>query len=72
MICASRVHENHQTLPRNKGPRSARTPCFEISEWQLADLNRGHPHFQCGALPTELSCPEIKLSSDPQAAGGAG
>src|SRR5438552_2652498 len=24
-------------------------------EWAEPDLNRRHPHFQCGALPTELS-----------------
>lgn len=23
-------------------------------KWREADLNRRHPHFQCGALPTEL------------------
>ena len=25
-----------------------------IDKWAGADLNRRHPHFQCGALPTEL------------------
>ena len=24
-------------------------------QWRLPDLNRGHRHFQCRALPTELS-----------------
>ncbi len=38
---------SRRTLPR-RGVKG----CWE---WRLADLNRGHPHFQCGALPTELS-----------------
>ena len=36
----------------DKAPR-----CGASFKWQGADLNRRHPHFQCGALPTELPCP---------------
>ncbi len=50
------VHSDNtrQWLTVGKGFLAARAG--KTVEWQLADLNRGPAHFQCAALPTELSC----------------
>lgn len=55
---------------RGRAPHAKRAPRSRRKEWQLADLNRGHPHFQCGALPTELSCRRFRrIHLSPAAAG---
>ena len=41
-----------RTNPRKNKPRPAVRTSVSC---QLPDLNRGHSHFQCDALPTELS-----------------
>lgn len=63
-----RQHTRAQAIPRQKTP-PRKTLKKSLNSWRLVicvilwnpnqwaepDLNRRHPHFQCGALPTELS-----------------
>ena len=57
-----------QTQPcAKKHPRARNT---RVDQWSGADLNRRHPHFQCGALPTEL--PDQRPLRVPPVGGGAG
>ena len=41
---------------KDTAPRGGRRAVFFVRhlQWRLPDLNRGHRHFQCRALPTEL------------------
>lgn len=62
-----RQHRCAQAVPRRPSPKH-KTPKIQVSWWGLVfrvmlwnldqwagpDLNRRPPHFQCGALPTEL------------------
>ena len=51
--------QKHKPQPRRRTPLAKRKTRIRklasVTEWLEPDLNRRHPHFQCGALPTELS-----------------